>query len=167
MEEDIKMKTDNGETVVLEEWNNRTQIIELFLTKGDRLNNYLIGFNIQDKHSKHGKSSFAPSYKQILSFLSALNTSQFNQNGGDEYFWLQVGHTALIALSKENKDYNAMLNEISKRLSNENPIRSSPLPKYPQDRHIGPIHCGFHLHRFSKNKRNPQRGYRYKGETTK
>ncbi len=106
---------NNGETVVLEEWNNGMQTTELFIKKGSR-GNVLVGLNIRDEHPSTYKGvSFAPSYKQITSLLAALDIWQFKFKKGDEMFWLDVAFNALMALSKRDDEYNDMLAEINKK----------------------------------------------------
>ena len=110
---------NNGETVVLEEWSNRKQTTELFIKKGSRKNT-LVGFNIKDEHPSTYKGvSFAPTYRQIIAFLAALDIWQFKFQKGDEQFWLEVALNALIALSKRDNEYDDMLAVIRKKLKSK------------------------------------------------
>ena len=113
---ELSNPVNNGETVVLEEWNNGTQTTGLFIKKGSRKNT-LVGFNIRDEHpSTYRGVSFVPSYKQIIGFLSALDIWQFKFKKGDEEFWLEVALNALIALSKRDDEYDDMLAVIREKL---------------------------------------------------
>lgn len=104
---------------ILKEWDNRTQIIGLFMKMGARKNT-LIGFNIKDKYRDTQKDiSFTPSYDQINSFLSALDMAQSKSKKGDEKFWLDVAYNALMALSKRDEEYDNVLGAIRKKLKCE------------------------------------------------
>jgi len=104
---------------ILRDWDNKTQIISLFVTKGARKNT-LVGFNIVDKYRDMQKGiSFTPSYDQIVSFLMALDVSQGKSKKGDEKFWLDVAYNALIALSKRDEWYDGMLGVIREKRESE------------------------------------------------
>lgn len=109
---------DKTPIVILREWDNRMQITNLFVTSGARKNT-LVGFNIKDKYGDQRGISFTPSYDQINSFLSALDVSQSKSKKGDEKFWLDVAYNALMALSKRDEGYGAMLGAIRKKLKCE------------------------------------------------
>lgn len=143
---------------IFENWENKTQVINLFVRRTNR-KNCLVGFHIKNKFKNqiNKNITFTPSYNQLLSFLSELDNWQSEPVKGDVDFWLELAHMALRSLARRDEKYDIMFKIIDEKLKDKDFLWGSPQYKQTQ-RHFGPIHCGFHLNRLSVNKRDPRRG---------
>ena len=148
---------NGGGSAVFEYWGNKTQDINLFVKRGNRKYPF-VGFDIINNFEK--KVSFVPSYNQILLFLAELNNWQ--PDGYDKGFWLEVASKALEALSREEEKYKIMYKIIEGELWEEieGGVQRLAAPSlHKKDRHIGPVHNGVHRHRHSVRKRPPLKAY--------
>lgn len=84
IEEATKL-VEEGKNLIIDTWQNNTQIISLFIKKGSH-GNIITGFLVQD--DRGNEVTFVPSYDQIIDFLGALGTWQSKVNVIDEDFWL-------------------------------------------------------------------------------
>lgn len=142
---------NGGGNAVFEYWGNKTQDINLFVKRGNRKYPF-VGFDIINnfENVKPQKVSFVPSYNQILLFLAELNNWQ--PDGYDKDFWLEVASKALGALSREEEKYEIMFKIIEGELGEEieGGVQRLGAPSlHKKDRHIGPVHTGVHRHRHS------------------
>lgn len=143
---------NRGGSAVFEYWENKTQDINLFVSRGTRHYPF-VGFNIFNKfkNTKPQKTSFVPSYNQILLFLAELNNWQ--PNGYDKDFWLEVASKALGALSKGEEKYKIMFKIIEGELGEEvegGVLRLGAPQLHQKERRFVPLHRGF---------RSPVRGH--------
>lgn len=160
---------NGGGGAVFEYWGNKTQKINLFVKRGNWEYPF-IGFDIINNFEK--KVSFVPSYNQILLFLAELNNWQ--PDGYDKDFWLEVASKALEALSRGEEKYKIMYKIIEGELEehfkyDDNSSRLGGPSLHKKDRHIGPVHNGVHRHRHSVRKRPPLKAYgswRLKNQTS-
>lgn len=148
---------NGGGSAVFEYWGNKTQDINLFVKRGNRHYSF-VGFNIINnfENAKPQKVSFVPSYNQLLLFLAELNNWQ--PDGYDKGFWLEVASKALGALSRGEEKYEIMFKIIEGELGEEiegGAQRLGASPLHIKDRHCGPVHSGVHRHRFNIMGGNP------------
>lgn len=146
---------NGGGNAVFEYWGNKTQDINLFVKRGNRKYPF-VGFDIINnfENTKPQKVSFVPSYNQILLFLDELNNWQ--PDGYDKGFWLEVASKALGALSRGDKKYEMMFKIIESELEEEiegGVQRLGASSLHIKERHFGSVHNGIHRYRYSVRKR--------------